>query len=719
MKKTSSRLPNPHLLKPCLPQPIILNMESRMDRLKALTGDQEVYDAPAETQEPPVGYKVRAQNIYEGSDSEEDMTAIMKAGLNKEQYGTSAPLLFPELGSNEFPEYKLQYGELAPEGEGFCLWKTVTKYPYSYIGNANRAMVSRSVILSPPITFHCGSCGELSTLFPYHSLLCNGGRTFSIMGGALTKRGICKFMSLSITTVLRHLTFRQHFLVFASNISHSFYLYRLSEDNNQSPILLVPTKQVEYFLAVINQSLGTSLTIPSGAKGAFKTVFNNDGTPYPRYLGRALNQRMADDLREVIPPRYYKLDGEPRIAKPPIDTSLAAFKAKIEAMNLAQKAKKQHNKEKAKVERVAKQQSWRSSTKRVQRYLGLRKRRDGDLAAEQAKSKGKQLDWNDYTVALQQSLIPSGPSTFYDPEKPAIFTQEDAVVFVCIDVEAYEFNNNVITEIGIATLDVLDLVGKALGPLAVNWREAIRARHFRIKESMHLNNSVHVIGCADRFEFGTSEIIPLASAPQIIGSCFRPPFSGPSSSSTTPRNIILVGHDVDADVRFLRQIGYEINNLALHETIDTTLMWRALKREPNPHREEGWSSEGSDGGERITPEAAAAKKAAAGARKTANQRPKDVNALWKDGSTSTGTGPSSGEPKVYYSGTAMLGGVVERVGNLDLGDGGAAAGGGGSSGTGASTGGWKEGRGNGKGKKGGNAWGGQENPLQWGDTNGW
>jgi hypothetical protein len=212
---------------------------------------------------------------------------------------------------------------------------------------------------------------------------------------------------------------------------------------------------------------------------------------------------MADDLREVIPPRHYKLDGEPPIINPPIDTSLAAFKAKIEAMNVVQKAKKQHNKEKQKVDRLAKQQSMRNSTKRVQRYLGLRKRRDGDLATVNANLKGEKLDWNDYTAALeQQSLIPSGPHTFYDPEKPAMFTQEDAVVFVCIDVEAYEFNNNIITEIGIATLDVLDLVGKAPGALAANWREAIRARHFRIKEYIHLNNSVHVTGCADKFEFG-------------------------------------------------------------------------------------------------------------------------------------------------------------------------------------------------------------------------
>jgi hypothetical protein len=86
-------------------------MASRMDRLKGLTGDEEVFDAPAETQEPPEEYKVRAQNIYEGSDSEEDMTAIMKAGFNKQQYGTSAPLLCEHnllivlLGANDFLQF--------------------------------------------------------------------------------------------------------------------------------------------------------------------------------------------------------------------------------------------------------------------------------------------------------------------------------------------------------------------------------------------------------------------------------------------------------------------------------------------------------------------------------------------------------------------------------------------------------------------------------------
>jgi hypothetical protein len=60
-------------------------------------------------------------------------------------------------------------------------------------------------------------------------------------------------------------------------------------------------------------------------------------------------------------------------------------------------------------------------------------------------------------------------------------------------------------------------------------------------------------------------------------------------------------------------------------------------------REEGWSSDGSDGGERITPEQADAKKAADAAKKAASRRPKvtDVNKLWPNGNESRNTASTS------------------------------------------------------------------------------
>lgn len=117
--------------------------------------------------------------------------------------------------------------------------------------------------------------------------------------------------------------------------------------------------------------------------------------------------------------------------------------------------------------------------------------------------------------------------------------------------------------------------------------DAIRSRHFRINEYKHINNTEFVHGCADRFEFGTSEFIDLKDAPHIISTCFKPPFSKPdglpASEDAPKRNIVLVGHDVGADITYLQKIGYDIYNLSnLLEIVDTASMWRVLKRDTNP-----------------------------------------------------------------------------------------------------------------------------------------
>jgi hypothetical protein len=80
---------------------------------------------------------------------------------------------------------------------------------------------------------------------------------------------------------------------------------------------------------------------------------------------------MAEDLRTAIPPAWHKAKGEVD-ANAPSDRSLEAFKAKIDLIAQAQKGKKVVTKEKQKGDRIARQQGWSHSTKRVQRYLGLR-----------------------------------------------------------------------------------------------------------------------------------------------------------------------------------------------------------------------------------------------------------------------------------------------------------------------------------------------------------
>lgn len=54
------------------------------------------------------------------------------------------------------------------------------------------------------------------------------------------------------------------------------------------------------------------------------------------------------------------------------------------------------------------------------------------------------------------------------------------------------------------------------------------------------------------------------------------------NTSTAKRNLIFVGHDVGADIGYLRQLGYDPFNLSnLLETVDSATMFRFLRREPN------------------------------------------------------------------------------------------------------------------------------------------
>jgi len=212
---------------------------------------------------------------------------------------------------------------------------------------------------------------------------------------------------------------------------------------------------------------------------------------------------MSSDLRNAAPPSYYKLDGEPDATGTPSQRSLHAFKAKIELMTQAQRGKKLANKEKQKIERIAKQQSWNHGIKRVQRYLGLREASHEDRMAAIRKSlENSGLGWGDYEAAVKAAGAMLQPSADFDPERLAPYDQEGSVVFISVDVEAYERPPGQITEIGIATLDTEDIKNLIPGKGGAEWLNKIRTRHFRIEEHKHLNNTEFVSGCADRFEFG-------------------------------------------------------------------------------------------------------------------------------------------------------------------------------------------------------------------------
>lgn len=212
--------------------------------------------------------------------------------------------------------------------------------------------------------------------------------------------------------------------------------------------------------------------------------------------------------------------------------------------------------------------------------------------------------------------------------QPAKFSFDQSPVIICVDVEAHEAMKSAVTEVGIATLDTNDIRDTAPGPFGVNWQQQIRSRHLRTSEYRHHTNKQFINGCPDDFQFGTSEFIPQADMARVVGTCFRPPFSATYKSPPTPqkvtifttptdsqvkwtnpaqgqgaplnptaptftpdttaeqkRNIILLGHDTDNDVAYLRQIGYDVSNLSnIIHVADTCTLYSALTGNRNKTR---------------------------------------------------------------------------------------------------------------------------------------
>ena len=257
---------------------------------------------------------------------------------------------------------------------------------------------------------------------------------------------------------------------------------------------------------------------------------------------------------------------------------------------------------------------WCSQARRAQRYLGLRPARglhyDSDPGVDHTASPQDQLA----AIEVHQAeLTAQLPIINVDDFVPYDF--EDSVVFIAFDVEANERPPRQITEIGISTLDTNDIKNLSPGAGAKDWFDRIKSRHFRIKEYQHIKNTDFVDGCPDRFEkkFGQSEFVPEKKIKEVLVSCFQPPFGfnyrrnmpmGPlthfekwnknggmdlldaqgifleDDPRTRVRKLVLVGHDVAADLAYLRKIDFDPENLdTVIEVLDTSSLYQAWKQE--------------------------------------------------------------------------------------------------------------------------------------------
>lgn len=207
---------------------------------------------------------------------------------------------------------------------------------------------------------------------------------------------------------------------------------------------------------------------------------------------------------------------------------------------------------------------WCSSLKRTQRYLGLRATNDPRSTA----GNGSITD---------ESIFD------YDSTQRYIFDLD--VIFISLDIEADEMDTDLVTEIGLAALDTRDIRNVATGLSGETWIKMVTGKHFRIAERAHIRNHVYVEGNPLNFDerFGKSEIVPLSSIAAKVKACFEiRDTTLVESASREPnlRNIVLVGHNIKSDIKWLYKIDVDILNVNnLVEVLATEDLQKALKHD--------------------------------------------------------------------------------------------------------------------------------------------
>ena len=282
-------------------------------------------------------------------------------------------------------------------------------------------------------------------------------------------------------------------------------------------ILLVPYAQVQQFLDQISERFKAHISVPNFP---FTLSFYEDGTPQPVRLGTSHSRDDHNNLVMSIPAPAANHGECPSGASRALDRSFEAFKAKCENAIAANKKKGTAAKKKKAGDRFLAVQDWCKQLKRAQQYLGLRPR------TTQPALPDANTSWDEQETFRQQQLkLCNLVLEPLDPTLPVPYSFDKEPVIISVDIEAYEHAHHIITEIGVSTLDTLDLVNIPPGPHGENWTKQIRSRHFRIKGREHLRNKDFCTGDPDAFRFGESEFVDVDKAADVVDDCFEWPFS--------------------------------------------------------------------------------------------------------------------------------------------------------------------------------------------------
>ena len=248
--------------------------------------------------------------------------------------------------------------------------------------------------------------------------------------------------------------------------------------------------------------------------------FFEDGTPQPEKLGTTKSRADINDVQDSVPTTPSN-HGEP----PPNATqeqlySFATFKAKCEKACARNKRSGAAVKRKKAQDRLLTLQDWCKQLRRAQRYFGLRE------ATPKAPMPDSNLDWGEqqaFHEETEKQLRKLADPLDVSQLAPCKFEQQP--ILLSIDVESYERDHSIVTEVGISTLDTLDLVGIPPGEGGDSWTKQIRSRHLRISGRERYVNKDFCPGDGNAFQFGESEFISVEKMGDAIDDCLQWPFS--------------------------------------------------------------------------------------------------------------------------------------------------------------------------------------------------
>ncbi|KAJ5835047.1 hypothetical protein N7447_001073 [Penicillium robsamsonii] len=341
------------------------------------------------------------------------------------------------------------------------------------------------------------------------------------------------------------------------NRTWDLYYLPLPKTISQAPFLLIPTLQAQALLDEINSALDLKLTLTGVNMEGLVIEINDEKLPRPLYLGQSSTSDRKARLESRVPSPLEKWGPWAQLVEPHV---LEEFEKKVR-QSIATIKSKNRNKQAA---RDAQMKKLHESLARTQAYFGLRPALRPNVT---------------------QPSFANGQIDAIDVLKPVKWAFQDAPIFISVDLEWMD-RYGWLTEVGISTLDMMDLEGVVPGDYGQMWMKQVRSRHLRVTEYRHWVNDTFTTGCPGNFRFGESEMIPDAEIGKVVDAAFHPPYMVPLKDGKIPsyknqkRTVILVGLDLHGDISHLQRAGSKVfNNLdgpssVVRETLDVAELYR-------------------------------------------------------------------------------------------------------------------------------------------------